>query len=212
MKPGSPAENGNPPAAFTGRTIRMKPNLEQTHIVIGTKAPPMASKERYCAHLLCNILGGGMSSRLFQNIREKRGLVYSIYSMLSQYRDAGTLVTYAATAPDTAAEVVELTLREFTRLRNRMVPARELKRAKENIKGAIMLSLESSSSRMSNLAQQMIYHDRFHKLEEILEAVDRVTARDIRDLANRLFDKSGLALTALSSRNGKQLKSAELDI
>ena len=133
-------------------------------------------------------------------------------AMLNQYQDAGTLVKYAATAPDTAAEVVELTLREFIRLRDRMVPPRELKRAKENIKGAIMLSLESSSSRMSNLAQQMIYHDRFQKLEEILDAVDRVTAREIRDLAVRMFDSSCLALTALGSRNGRNLKTVSLDI
>jgi predicted Zn-dependent peptidase len=212
MKTGSAAVPGTPPHAAAGRTIRNRSNLEQTHLILGANAPPIASKERYCAHLLCNILGGGVSSRLFQNIREKRGLVYSIYSMLSQYRDAGTLIVYAGTAPGKAEEVVELTLGEFVRLRNRLVPIRELNRAKENIKGSIMLSLESSSSRMSNLFQQMHYHDRFYKLEEILKAVDSVTARDIRDLANRIFDASCLTLTALSNRNGRNLRTVSLDI
>lgn len=212
MKTGSAAVPGAPPHAAAGRTIRNRSNLEQTHLILGAKAPPIASKERYCAHLLCNILGGGVSSRLFQNIREKRGLVYSIYSMLSQYRDAGTLIVYAGTAPDKAEEVVELILGEFVRLRNRLVPVRELNRAKENIKGSIMLSLESSSSRMSNLFQQMNYHDRFYKLEEILKAVDSVTARDIRNLANRIFDASCLTLTALSNRNGRNLRTVSLDI
>jgi len=212
MKTGTPIFHGEPPAAGASKTVRQKPNLEQTHLCLGTTAPPIAAKERYCAHLLCNVLGGGMSSRLFQNIREKRGLVYSIYSMLNQYRDAGTLVVYAGTAPDKAPEVVELTLREFGRLRDRPVSSRELNRAKDNIKGSIMLSLESSSSRMSNLAQQMIYHDRFHDLEEILKAVQHVSARDIRDLANRMFDASCLTLTALSNRNGRNLKSVEMEL
>ena len=212
MKTGTPADYGSPPHSTAARTIRNKSNLEQTHLVLGTDAPHAASKERYCAHILCNILGGGMSSRLFQDIREKRGLVYSIYSTLNQYRDAGTLIVYAGTSPDKAAEVVELTLLELRRLRDRPVTSRELKRTKDNIRGTIMLSLESSGSRMSNLAQQLLYHDRFYKLEEILDAVDRVTAREIRDLAVRMFDSSCLALTALGSRNGRNLKTVSLDI
>jgi predicted Zn-dependent peptidase len=153
-----------------------------------------------------------MSSRLFQNIREKRGLVYSIYSMLNLYHDAGALVVYAGSAPEKALEVVELTLKEFGTLRKQLVSAQELKRAKENIKGSVMLGLESSSSRMTHLAQQLIYYGRFYRLEEILDAVERVTAREIRDLANRIFDPSSLALAALSSRDGEELKSVALDM
>ena len=152
-----------------------------------------------------------MSSRLFQNIREKRGLVYSIYSMLNLYHDAGSLVVYAGSAPGAALEVVELTLKECRRLREQLVPAQELKRAKENIKGSVMLGLESSSSRMANLAQQLIYHGHFSELEEILGAVERVGAREIRDLANRIFDRSYLTLTALTGRNGDGLQSAALE-
>ncbi|MEJ2111437.1 MAG: pitrilysin family protein [Acidobacteriota bacterium] len=212
LRPGTPVQKEASPPAGSSKTVRNNKNLAQVHVCLGTDAPAIASKDRYCAHLLCNILGGGMSSRLFQNIREKRGLVYSIYSMLNQYRDAGTLVVYAGTAPAAAVEVVELTLREFGRLRNRVVTSRELSRAKENIKGSIVLSLESTSSRMSNLAQQLLYHDRFYKLEEILDAVERVTARDVRDLANRMFDASRLTLAALGNRNSRMLKSVSLDI
>ena len=172
----------------------------------------MASRERYCSHLLNNILGGGLSSRLFQNIREKRGLVYSIYSMLNLYRDAGSLIIYAGTAPENAAEVIELILRELAKLKTRLVSPQELERAKENVKGSVMLSLESSSSRMTHLAQQLIYYGRNYQPEEILEGIDRVTAREIRNLANRTFDASTLMLTALSSRNGRDLQSVDLDV
>jgi predicted Zn-dependent peptidase len=208
---GTAADPGKPPEIHAGRTIRRKAHLEQTHICLGTISPPVASEERYCAHLLCNILGGGMSSRLFQNIREKRGLVYSIYSMLNLYHDAGSLVVYAGSAPEAALKVVELTLKECRRLREQLVSAQELKRAKENIKGSVMLGLESSSSRMANLAQQLIYYGRFAELEEVLGAVERVGAREIRDLANRIFDHSYLTLTALTGRNGDELKSAALE-
>jgi predicted Zn-dependent peptidase len=209
---GVAADPGSPPDICAGRYVRRKAHLEQTHICLGTVSPPIVSDEQYCAHLLSNVLGGGMSSRLFQNIREKRGLVYSIFSMLNLYRDAGSLVVYAATASDKAREVIDLTVREFRRLREQLIPPQELKRAKENIKGSVMLSLESSSSRMTHLAQQLIYYDRFKTLEEILGAVERVSAREIRNLANRIFDSSCLTLTALDSRDGGSLKSAALDV
>jgi predicted Zn-dependent peptidase len=212
LQPGAEAAPGPPPSVHADRLIRQKAHLEQTHICLGTVSPSMASEDRYCAHLLSNILGGGMSSRLFQNIRERRGLVYSIYSMLNLYRDAGTLVVYAGAAPEKASEVVNLILKEFRGLRNSLVSAQELKRAKEYIKGSVLLSLESSSSRMTNLAQQLIYHDRFVKLEEILDAVNRVSARDIRHLANKMFDSTTLALTALSGRNGRDLNAVAIQV
>ena len=148
-----------------------------------------------------------MSSRLFQNIREKRGLVYSIYSSLNLYHDAGSLIVYAGMAPENASSVVELMLKEFKKLRDKPVPAVELNRAKENIKGSIMLSLESSSSRMTHLAQQLIYFGRCCPLEEILDKIDRVKAREIWHLANRIFDSASLTLTALGSRNSRDLES-----
>jgi predicted Zn-dependent peptidase len=212
LEPGAVIDPGAPPKFCSGSYIRRKAHLEQTHICLGTTAPPIASDEQYCVNVLCNILGGGMSSRLFQNIREKRGLVYSIFSMLNLYRDAGALVVYAGTASENAKEVIDLTLYEFRRLREQLVPPGELRRAKENIKGSVMLSLESSSSRMTNLAQQLIYYGHFKSLEEVLGAVERVSAREIRDLANRIFDSSFLNLTALDSRNGGGLKSMAINV
>ena len=210
LSTGKSVASGEPPVFKSGRLIRRKAHLEQTHICLGTIAPPMASDERYCAHLLSGILGGGMSSRLFQNIREKRGLVYSIYSMLSPYRDTGTLAVYAGSAPETAAQVVDLTLKEFARMRHDLVSREELKRAQECIKGGMTLGLESSGSRMTNLAQQMIYHDRLFELEESLAAVERVTAREIRELANRILDPKYFVLTALGGDGGVDLKSVAL--
>jgi predicted Zn-dependent peptidase len=212
LEKGSASNLGRPPKIHAGRLIRRKSHLEQTHLCLGTVSPPVASEDRYCCHLLNNILGGGMSSRLFQNIREKRGLVYSIYSMLNLYHDAGSLVVYAGTAPENASEVAELTLKEFGKLKEQLVSSQELKRAKENIKGSVMLSLESSNSRMTHLAQQLIYYGRFYEPREILAALERVTAREIRHLANRIFDSSSLMLTALSSRNNGDLKSLAMDV
>lgn len=212
LKRGAASESGIPPNVHSGRLIRCKEHLEQTHLCLGTIAPPIASDERYCAHLLSNILGGGVSSRLFQNIRERRGLVYSIYSMLNLYRDAGSLVVYAGAAHGKAAEVVDLVLKEFVTLRKRLVSARELKRAKEYVKGSVMLSLESSSSRMTHLAQQLIYYGRFCKLEEILDAVERVTARDVRNLADRIFSDATLTLTALSNKNSSDFNTVTIRV
>ena len=202
---------GAPPVFSTGRFVRRKAHLEQTHICLGTIAPPMSSDERYCAHLLNGILGGGISSRLFQNIREKKGLVYSIYSMLASYHDAGTLAVYAGTAHETAAEVVELTLKEFRKMRQELVSGEELKRAKECIKGSITLGLESSSSRMTNMAQQMICHSRLYDIEETLSAVDRVTDREIRELADRILDPAHFVLTALGGGNGADIKAVPFE-
>jgi predicted Zn-dependent peptidase len=212
LETGVPASFGQPPEIRAGRHIRRKAHLEQTHLCLGTISPSMASEERFCAHLLSSILGGGMSSRLFQNIREKRGLVYSIYSMQNPYQDAGSLVVYAGSSHDKAAQVVELTVKEFAVMREQLVAPEELKRAKECIKGSIMLGLESSSSRMTNLAQQMIYYGRLYEMEEVLRAVQRITARDIRNLANSIFDPSKFTLTALCGGNGADLKSVSMDM
>ena len=211
LETGVPTTPGDPPVFRPGRSVRRKAYLEQTHICLGTIAPNVSSMERYCAILLNGILGGGISSRLFQNIREKKGLVYSIYSMLACHHDAGTLTVYAGTAHETAAEVVELTLKEFRKMRRELVSGEELKRAKECIKGAITLSLESSSSRMTNMAQQMIYQGRLQDIEETLSSVDSVTEREIRELANRILDPSHFVLTAISGGNGADIKAVSFD-
>jgi predicted Zn-dependent peptidase len=209
---GKPLDPGPAPAFRAARVARRKPNLEQTHICIGAKCPPMASEDRYGAQLLSNILGGGVSSRLFQSIREKRGLAYSIYSGLNLYCDAGTIFIYAAAAPDKTARVVELIVNEVARMCRQLVPAHEIRRAKENMLGSIMLSLESSASRMTQLAQQLIYFDRFYTLEEVVREVENVTAGDIRRLANEIFKRRTLALTLLGSQDRRDLEAAKLRV
>jgi len=212
LPPGTATDPGSPPKPRSARTMRHKPNLEQTHICIGVPCPSRISEDRFCAHLLSSVLGGGMSSRLFQNIREKRGLVYAIDSILNLYRDAGTLMVSAATAPQTAAMVGRLVLKEFRRLRDELVSEEELQRAKECIKGSLALSLESSISRMTYLAQQQIDFGRFSPLEEILDRIDRVRRVDIRRLAREIFCSSSLTLAALGNHDGKQLESLNLKV
>jgi predicted Zn-dependent peptidase len=209
---GRPMKPGAPPKAQAASVVRRKSHLEQSHICLGTVCPPMASEDRYCIHVLNSVLGGGMSSRLFQNIREKRGLVYSIYSSPNIYRDAGSLVVYAGCAPERAASVVELTLKEWRRLRDKTIPSEELRRAKDNVKGQFLLSLESSGSRMTHLAQQEIYFGRFHTMQEIIDGFDRVQPRDVRRLANEVFGSQAINLTVLTSADGRDLRSLNLQV
>ena len=208
---GTESDPGPPPVPQTARSVRFKSNLEQTHLAIGVPCPGRVSEERFAAHLLSNILGGGMSSRLFQNIREKRGLVYAIDSLLNLYRDAGTLVVSAATSHQNAGTVAKLIVKEFRRLRDELVSDEELKRAKECLKGSITLSLESSSSRMTYLAQQLIDFGQFYTLGQMLDRIDRVRRSDIQRLARRVFDSS-LTLAALGSDGSSQLESMTLRV
>ncbi len=208
---GTETDPGPPPIPQNAHSVRCKSNLEQTHLCIGVPCPPRVSEDRFAAHLLSNILGGGMSSRLFQNIREKRGLVYAIDSLLNLYRDAGTLLVSAATSHQNAGTVAKLIVKELRKLRDELVADEELKRAKECLKGSMTLSLESSSSRMNFLAQQLIDFGRFYTLGQMLERIDRVSRSDIRRLARRIFDSS-LTLAALGGDEGSPLESMTLRI
>lgn len=212
LAPGEKGAPGSAPDFRAARVVRRKKNLEQVHLCIGFPCPPIVSDERFATHVLNNVLGGGMSSRLFQNLREKRGLVYAIDSNLNLFRDAGTLVVCAATSPGAAARVVDLTLEEFKRLKRRRLSAEELKRAKEFIKGSMILSMESSSSRMTQLAQQEIDFGRFFTLEETMGRLDRVEAADVLRLANGIFDPSLLVLTALGRNGARDLESVDLTV
>ena len=145
---------GPVPVPHPHARYRRKKELEQTHICMGTPAYPYAHPRRFASYVLNTILGGGMSSRLFQNIREKHGLVYAVFSGLSAYRDAGILSVYAGTAPANARKVVSLIIKEFRNLKNDSIPADELQRAKDYLKGNLLLGLESTTSRMANIARQ----------------------------------------------------------
>jgi predicted Zn-dependent peptidase len=189
----------NAPASQPHITVRHKKSLEQVQLCLAMPALPFAHPDRYAAFLLNSILGGGMSSRLFQSVREERGLAYSIYAELNPFRDTGTLAIYAGCASDKTREVLALSLAELTHLKQHLVADDELKRAKDQIKSNMVLGLESSSARMSNLARQQMYYGRFFTAGEIVDEVERVTSDDVQRVANELFCSERLALTLLGN-------------
>ena len=171
---------------------------------------PITHERRYVSYILNTLLGGGMSSRLFQNIRERQGLAYAIYSDLNPYRDTGCLSVYAGTALESAANVVESIVSEFRNLKSDAVPEDELRRAKDQLKGSLMLSLESTSSRMSNLARQEMYFGRFFTLDELVDSIEAVTAEQVQGLAQHFFDQKQIALTVLGNLEGFRIGREEL--
>jgi predicted Zn-dependent peptidase len=202
-KPASPPLPACEPPASSGYTqFENKDSLEQVHVCLGAPAYPVGHELRYACYVLNTLLGGGMSSRLFQNIREKRGLAYSVYSDLNLYRDSGCLLVSAGTSADSAAEVIRLSLDEFRLLKNQLVPEEELRRTKDQLKGSLMLSLESTGARMSNLARQQLYFGRFYELDEILSSIEAVTVEELQQIAADFFQPDKLALTVLGNLNG----------
>jgi predicted Zn-dependent peptidase len=162
--------------------------------------------------VLNTLLGGSMSSRLFQNVREKRGLAYAVFSGLAAYRDAGSFTVYAGCSNDVVGEVIDLVVEELKTIKQTPVPMAELQRAKDHLKGSLMLSLENTASRMSHLARQEIYFDRQFGLDETLQGVERVTAGDVQRVATDLFRNGSLAATVLGNVNGFELPSTRLDL
>jgi predicted Zn-dependent peptidase len=179
------------------QVITRTKELEQSHLCLGTNSYPQSHDDRYVSYILNTILGGSMSSRLFQNVREKRGLAYAVFSGLSAYRDAGNITIYAGCANDAVKEVVDLCVDELRQMKRAPVPDAELRRAKDHLKGSLMLSLENTASRMSHLARQEIYFDRHFGLDETLAGVERVTSGDVQRVASDLFANGSLAATLL---------------
>ena len=190
--------------------LRNKKSLEQVQICVGVPAYSIAHDKRYPSYILNTLLGGGMSSRLFQNIRERQGLAYAIYSELNPYRDTGCLSVYAGTSLESARKVVESIVQEFRNLKTASVPADELRRAKDQLKGSLMLSLESSTARMSNLARQEMYFDRFFGLDEIIERIEAVTKADLTEMANEFFHTDKVAVTVLGNLEGLRITREQL--
>jgi len=151
-----------------------------------------------------------MSSRLFQHIREERGLAYSVFSSVNSFLDAGNFIIYAATSPETGREVIDLIVEELRKLKEEPVGESELQMAKDHLKGSLMLSLESSSSRMSNLARQEVYFGRQFTLNEILSGIDRVTRQDLLHLAIDFFDPAGCTLAILGKTAGMRVDAIDL--
>src|SRR5215468_5962422 len=172
LRGGRTPPNGHAPRAAARVVTRAKRELEQVHLCLGAPGYPQAHADRYAGYVLNTVLGGSMSSRLFQNVREKRGLVYSISSGVTAYSDAGALTIYAGTSLDSVDEVVRLSLEELRRMKGERLPDEELRRAKDHLKGSLMLSLENTGSRMSHVARQEIYFGRTFKLDEILGGIE----------------------------------------
>lgn len=198
------------PKTFSRINMRNKKSLEQVQICLGVPSHPMAHDRRYASYILNTLLGGGMSSRLFQNIRERQGLAYAIYSDLNPYRDTGCLCVYAGTSRESAIKVVESVVSEFRNLKSGPVPEEELRRAKDQLKGSLMLSLESSTARMSNLARQEMYFDRFYSLDELIDRIEAVSTEDLQQTAAEFFQTDQIAVTVLGNLNGLKLTRDQL--
>lgn len=191
-------------------TARSKGELQQMHLCVGVPCYPLTHERRYALVVLNNILGGGMSSRLFQNIREREGLAYSIFSDLHTYRDSGCLIVYAGTARGATRQTLRLILREFAQLKKEPVPAADLRRTQDNLKATLMFSLESTGARMSHLARQEIYFGRFISLDEILAAIEAVTAEQLQEIAREFFQPELVGAAILGPLDGLEIARDEL--
>jgi predicted Zn-dependent peptidase len=211
LPPGAPAETTAPPVVTPGIVTRHK-EIEQSHLCLGTPAYHQAHQDRHAMYVMNTILGASMSSRLFQHIREDRGLAYAVFSHLTTYSDAGMVTVYAGCASDKVNEVVSLTLRELRELRETEVPAEELRRAKDHLKGSLMLGLESTSSRMSHLARQELFFGRHVTLDEMLASIEAVSAGDVQRVAGDLFHDDRLVATTVGPESGPTLAAGGLRI
>jgi predicted Zn-dependent peptidase len=191
--------------------IRNK-ELEQSHLCLGASSYPQNHEDRYSSYVLNTLLGGSMSSRLFQNVREKRGLAYAVFSGLSAYRDAGSFTIYAGCSNEAVGEVIDLVVEELRQVKQAPVPEPELQRAKDHLKGSLMLSLENTASRMSHLARQEIYFDRQFGLDETLQGIERVTTGEVQRVAADLFRDGALSATVLGNVNGLQIPRERLQL
>jgi predicted Zn-dependent peptidase len=207
---GVPKKEATP--SFTRAISVKKKQLEQVQLCIGFKGLPYIHEDRFVISALNTVLGNSMSSRLFQEIREQNALAYSIYSYVASYRDTGMLTVYAGADPSNALEVVRLVVKEFRKIKEEgITPAEEL-RVKNQIKGSLILSLESSNSHMSRLARQEIYFGKYLSMDDIIKGVEKVTAEQVQRLARQLFIPENIALTILGPLSKADVPDAVLEI
>jgi predicted Zn-dependent peptidase len=198
--------------SFTRAVTVKKKQLEQVQLCIGCKGLNYTHEDRFVISALNTVLGNSMSSRLFQEVREQNALAYSIYSYVTSYRDTGLLTVYAGTDPSNALEVVRLVVKEMKNIKEEgITPAEEL-RVKNQIKGSLILSLESSNSHMSRLARQEIYFGKYLSMDDIIKGVDKVTAEQAQRLAQQLFTSENTSLTILGPLNKTDVPDEVLEI
>ena len=208
---GEPIKDRSTRPLVSSKIAVIEKNLEQEHVIIGTIAPSSTSRLRYPAMLMNSVLGGSMSSRLFQEIREKRGLAYSIHSSHIPYRDVGMLSIYVSTDENKVKEVIGLILKELNRLTRDSLTEKELHSAKELRKGNLLLSMESTDNRMTRLARDEIFFGRDVPLEEIVANIESVRREDIGSLAGKIFSPDTVSLVALGRVSEKDIKGSGID-
>jgi len=186
--------NGYNTPGFSSQVAVHNKKLEQVHLCMGSSSIEQTNPLRYHNYVLNTVLGGGMSSRLFQEIREKRGLAYSVYSYLNTYSDTGYLSVYVGTGEGEYKQVIGLVRDELVRLKDNLIDTEELQSAKEQIKGNLVLGMESTDSWMTKLAKNEIYFGRDVTIDEVMASIDAVTAEGVRGLAQKMFKKDSLAL------------------
>ena len=204
--------HGRTPLPAAPILIEQKKELEQAHLVIATPWPDARSGDRYAASLLASIVGGGTSSRLWQRVREERGLAYSVGAGGSTFSDVGVFTIYAGTSPEHLDEVLDLSLEEVRRVVTESVSEDELKLAKDQAISSILLGLESSSGRASSLARQEIIHGRRISPEEIIQNIEKVNVEDLQRVARKFFTNDSLALGALGNLNGFKVDRQRLQV
>jgi predicted Zn-dependent peptidase len=209
-RPSQPMKRTPPP--LNPRLALYPKDLEQVHLCLGTRGTSLVEQDRYACGILNVILGGNMSSRLFQEVRERRGLAYSIYSFLNSHSDAGMLGIYAGVRPDTLEETLELIRKELRRLKQEPISDTSLREAKEHIKGGMYLSAESSDSRMSRLAKNEIQFGRFVPYEEIEAGLDTVTSEQVMALARTIFQPGSMAIVLLGPVDGLKIDHTSLEV
>jgi len=202
--PDRPAPESDPemPVAHRGFVQRHKAEIGQTHVTIAMPGLAAADERRYPLAVLNTLLGGGMSSRLFQKVREERGLAYSVYSSLSGYRDAGDVILYAGTSRENVREVLEVIAGELASLREDGAKTEEVRNAREHLKGGLMLALESTANRMSNLARQELYFGKQHTLDEVVERIEGVRDEDVTEIAREVLRPEEACMVLLGDVEG----------
>ena len=200
------------PPDVVSRVDLIHRDLEQIHLCLGTLGTSMVEKERYCCSILNVILGGSMSSRLFQEVRERHGLAYSIYSFLSSHTDTGMLGIYGAVRPENIKATLELIHHELWRLKSEPISETELRAAQEHIKGGIYLAAENTDNRMSRLAKNEMIFGRFIPYEEIEQGLEKVTSNDVQVLAQKIFTPEAMSLVLLGLVDGLDIDRAVLDL
>jgi predicted Zn-dependent peptidase len=207
-----PESRDQQPTIAAPIVIKRNDNLEQAHIIIATPFTAATDERRYAADILANALGGGTSSRLWQKVREEKGLAYSVGASAAMYQDCGVFQIYAGTSPAKTGEVLDISLKELRRVVKNGISPQELALMKAQSVASILLGLEDSATRAATLARLEMVHGRQIPLEETLEKIEAVSGEEVRELAREFFQTEKIAFGALGNLNGLKINRARLEI